>query len=118
MSFIKTSDPITLECESGEIFRISPLGGSVLIEIEPNSSEPSSLPKEESEKVSQEHLDQLYAEGMESQKYVENWDKEGGFAKPEFQRNKDWISEDELEDNEDEHLKKEKGLAMSSWPLP
>ena len=99
MTFIKTQNTITLEAESGEIFRITPVEGVVHIEIE------------------------QYQENEMNDTLVENWKNEDGFAKPEWQRMQDWTPEDENEEefqiSEDEIKKKIRPIHdMGSWPLP
>jgi len=106
MTFIKTQHTITIEAESGEIFRITPVEGFVHIEIE------------------------QYQDNEMNDTLIENWKNEDGFAKPEWQRNQDWIpeddeDEDEEEDEEEFSISKNKIKKairpihdMGSWPLP
>jgi hypothetical protein len=116
--FIKTSDQITLESENGEVYKITPLDGSVLIESQPNA-------------FTEE--DKLNQSGIDIRDSLEKWHREDEFAKPEFQRNQDWLPEDgEIDDYKFEVLKrqiaaiksfneKEKKRQlnnMNSWPLP
>lgn len=97
MTFIKTENPITIEAESGEIFRIAPVGGVVHIEIE-----------------------QFTEESEESDYFIDRWKNEDNFAKPEWQRKQDWIPEDE--DEEEYKIKetssKKPNTDLYSWPLP
>lgn len=113
MTFIKIQDPITIEAESGEIFKVYPAAnGCAYIEI-------VQIPEEEMP------TDEEYAEKMEQQQRVEDWKKEDGFAQPEYVRKKDWIPEDEEEDPDDSYniahnLKSKPQITndMCSWPLP
>ena len=82
--FIKTSSQIILEAESGEVYKITPLNGSVLIESQPNI-EPN---------VDFTIDDELAKDVLV--KLEKHWHEEDGFAKPEFQRNRDGVPENDI----------------------